>query len=98
MVSWRLLQRLLNCLSFFAQDTLIGVAHTLALVRFRRIKAADFSRHLPDDLPIRPFNGQFRVFLDRDLDLIGNGIIDWVGVTKIEVNSLALHGGLEADA
>src|SRR5439155_7629485 len=45
-------------LAFLAHDPLIGVAHTLALVRFGRVKAAEFSSHLSHNLPVWAFNGE----------------------------------------
>ena len=52
------------------------VAHALALVRLRRIEAAEFGGHLADDLLVRAFDGQLGVLLDRHFDLVGNRVID----------------------
>src|SRR5439155_26793265 len=85
-------------LAFLAHDPLIGVAHTLALVRFGRVKAAEFSSHLSHNLPVWAFNGELRVLLDGYFDLCGNLIEHRVRVSEAHVDGVALHRGLEADA
>jgi len=49
----------LDSLAFLADDLLIIITDTLALVRLRRIEGADFSRHFPDKLLVRPFDVSF---------------------------------------
>src|SRR6266700_189765 len=90
--------KLLDGLAFLADDALIAVAHALALVRFRRVEATNLGSDLANDLAIWPFDGQLGVFLDRHLDLVGNGIINWVRVAKVQINGFALNGGFKTDA
>src|SRR5580658_6316322 len=89
---------LLHRLAFLAPDLLAGIANSLALVRLRRIVTANFRGHLADQLFARTFDGQLGVFLDRHFDLVGDGIIDRVGIPQRQVDLVALHGRFEADA
>ena len=59
-----------------------------------RISAATW----PTTRLVRPFDGQLGVFLDRHLDLVGNGVIDRMRIAERQVHDLALNGGLETDA
>src|SRR5208282_4533278 len=89
---------LLHSLAFLAPHFLVGVADSLALVRFGRVEAADFSRDLADHLLAGAFDGDLGVFLNRDLDLVWDRIIDGMGIAEGEVDVAALDDGLEADA
>ena len=59
---WRF-NSLLNGLAFLAVDVFADIAHTLALVRFRRIEAADLRGHLADHLPVRALQWSAWCFL-----------------------------------
>ena len=85
-------------LAFLALDVFADITHALALVRFRRIEAADFRGDLADHFLVRAFDGQLGVFLDRHFDLVGNVVIDRMRITEGQVDHLALDGGLETDA
>ena len=77
---------------------LADVSNALTFIRLGRIVAADFSRHLSYDLFVRPFDGEFGVFVNSDLDLIRYVKKDRVRKAQCKVELLALDGGLEADA
>src|SRR5689334_1515634 len=88
---------LLDRLAFLADDAFVAIPHTLAFVRLRRVEGADFGRDLSNDLLARPFNRQFRVFLNGHFDLSGYGINDRMRVAEAQINSVALHSRFEAD-
>src|SRR5438094_3584647 len=89
---------LLDGLAFLADHPLVGVADAFAFIGFGRIEGADLGSDLADDLPIRTFNGQLGVFLDRDLDLGRNGINDRMRITETQIDGIALNSSLETDA
>src|ERR1700722_4579539 len=51
-------QLLLNSLAFLALDMFARITNAFALVRFRRIKRAQFGSHQAHDLFVRAFNRQ----------------------------------------
>src|SRR5438128_4780711 len=75
--SWKRQPRaLLHRLAFLADDLFARVTDALAFVRFRWIEAADFSRHLSDQLFPWPCDGDLGVFFYRHFDLVGDRVID----------------------
>src|SRR5947207_11761833 len=50
---------LLDCLAFLTDDVLIAITNTFALVRFRRIVAAEFRSNFTDELFARAFDSHF---------------------------------------
>ena len=91
-------QFLLDGFAFLALDVFARIAHALALVRLRRVEAANLGGDLADDFFVRAFDGQLGVFLDGHLDLGGNRVINGMRKTERQVHHVALNGGFEADA
>src|ERR1017187_1910242 len=91
-------QESLHGLAFLADDPLIRIAHALALVRFRRVEAAQLRRHLADRLPIRSLNSKLGVLFNRHFDLGGYRIHDGMRIAQTHVYVIARHSGLETDA
>jgi hypothetical protein len=60
-------------LRFFADDLLVGVAHTLALVGLRRPLGANLRRNLTDPLLVRAFDDDLGRRRGLDLDASGTG-------------------------
>src|SRR5438034_11814652 len=75
--SWkRQPKALLHRLAFLADDLFARVTDALAFVRLRWIEAADFSRHLADQLFAWTFDGYLGVLLHRPFDLVWDRVID----------------------
>src|SRR5665213_3844679 len=77
---------------------LANVTDALAFVRFWRIERTDFGGDFAHDHFVRPFNRELGVFLDGDLDLVGNVVIDRMRIAERKVDDLAIDGGLETNA
>src|ERR1700690_2263600 len=58
-----------SCLAGLLLQPLVGIAHTLVLVRIRLAQRAHVGRHLAHFLPVDAENGQMRLLgIDRHLD------------------------------
>src|SRR6266540_4372991 len=77
---------------------LVRVLHALALVRLRRVEAAQFGGDLADELFVGTFDGDLGVLLDDDFDLVGDVVLDGVRIAEVHRHDLAGYGGFEADA
>src|SRR6185436_2007754 len=82
---------------FFELDTLVRVAHALALVRLSRAVVANVGRYLPNLLPIHALDDDLVLARRFDRDSRWNRILDRVREAERQVQLLALHGGAVAD-
>ena len=90
---------LLDGLAFLAADLFAGITHAFALVRLRRVVAADIRGHLADQLSCRCLRCLILVFsVTVILMSLRNREKNRVRKAEVQVEVLALDGGLETDA
>src|SRR5436309_3150721 len=75
---WRIwveirLAMLLNGLALLAANLFARVSNAFALVRLRRVVAADVGSNLADQFLVDPFHLDLRILGHRDLDPLWNG-------------------------
>src|SRR5690242_717877 len=90
--------RPLLLLPFLAEDVLVHVFHTLALVGLRRTEAADFGGNVPDLLLVDAGHHDLGRLWRRDRDAFGNWKTHVVRETKLQLQVFALHRGAVANA
>src|SRR5271157_11372 len=79
-------------------QTLAGDADVLLLVRVWRTQRANVRGHLADLRLVRAAHHDVRLLFDRNLNAIGNGKLDGVGLAEGESHGLAFQLGAIADA
>src|SRR6476646_11954193 len=85
-------------LAFLAEDELAGIFDALALIRLRRTQATDFRRDLPDLALVDTGNCDLDRPGRRDRHARRNRKRDVVAVAERQLQVLALHRRLIADA
>jgi len=74
-----------DAFAFFAANFLTDVANSFALVRLRRIEAANFGSELTDELLVDAFHLDLGVLNDCDAETLWNGVKEWVRAAEGEV-------------
>jgi hypothetical protein len=80
-------------LRFLPDDMLVGIAHTLTLVRFWRPVTADVCSNLTDLLLIYAFNQNFRLAWSFNSDTFRHFVINRMGKTQRQVELAPLSLG-----
>src|SRR5207253_944313 len=90
--------KLLDRLAFLATDLLAGVTYAFALVRFRRVIAANGRRSLADYFLVRALNHELGLIGDGDFDVLWNRKQDRVRKTETKIKIRSLHCCFKTDA
>src|SRR3954466_12079285 len=89
---------LLNRLAFLAADDFARVSDALALVRLRRVIAANVSRDLTDKMLVDAGDADLRVLGDGDFDAVWNREKNRVRKPEADVQDRTLHRCFETNA
>src|SRR3979490_894674 len=89
---------LLNGLALLTTNLLAGIADAFALIRLRRVKAANVRCHLSDQFLVDALDCKLGVVGNRNFDLFRDVEQNGVRESQTQVEFRALDRGLKTDA